>query len=330
LVRHSGSAPHERSAYAETDYPQRAYGWSPLRAWRSGKYLFVAAPRVELYDQTSDGGEGHNLAANGAIAGTLAAQLEKFHLQTRGSLAAPSSGLTAEQAAKLRALGYVAGESNKENAEAAGADPKDKIEVANLMTEANLLVEEEQYQQAIAMFQQVVAKDPSVAPAYVGLGSAWTAVGNLAQAVPALRKAVELRPESVMAHYQLGLALFQTGDLKPAAVEFEAAVAGSPASADMRYSLASVYVRLNRFADAKKELQTALRLKPGFYPANLMLGQIFVLVEKDGASALPHLQKAEKAKPDSADAHALLAQAYELLGRKSDAEREKALAGASH
>src|SRR5207247_2293262 len=105
-----------------------------------------------------------------------------------------------------------------------------------------------------------------------------------------------------------------TGDLKTAAPEFEAAVAGSPESADMRYSLASVYVRIHRFADAKKELEAALRLKPTLYPANLMLGQIFVVVEKNGAAAMPYLQKARKERPDSKEVYELLQQAHAMSG----------------
>ena len=326
------TAPAERPAYAETDYPQRAFGWSRLRALRSGKYLFIAAPRVELYDQATDPGEEHNLASStSAVAGTLASQLDTFRQQTSSKLAAPNSSLSPQQEAKLRALGYVAGggENKGGGAETAGADPKDKIEIANLMAEANFLVEEDKYQQAIPMLQKVVAKDPGVAAAYTALGSAWTALGKYAQATAALRKAVELRPESVMAHYELGMALFQTGELKAAAPEFEAAVAGSPESADMHYSLASVYVRINRLADAQKELEASLRLKPSFYQANLMLGQIFV-VEKNPTAALPYLQRAAKAQPDSGDAHGLLAQAYLLLGQQENAQRELGLAKRGH
>src|SRR6266480_3959499 len=39
-------------AYSETEYPHRAFGWSALRSLRTDKYLFVRAPRRELYDQT--------------------------------------------------------------------------------------------------------------------------------------------------------------------------------------------------------------------------------------------------------------------------------------
>jgi arylsulfatase A-like enzyme len=44
------NASPDRPAYAETDYPRNTYGWSPLRALRTGKYLYIKAPRQELYD----------------------------------------------------------------------------------------------------------------------------------------------------------------------------------------------------------------------------------------------------------------------------------------
>jgi predicted Zn-dependent protease len=121
------------------------------------------------------------------------------------------------------------------------------------------------------------------------------------------------------------MALFQTGDLKGAAPEFEAAVGRNPRSADMHFSLASVYVRIDRMADAKKELEAALRLKPALFQANMMMGQILVL-EKKGAAALPYLQKAQRAQPNLADVHSLLADAYALMGNKQRAQQEREIA----
>src|ERR1700686_2819753 len=42
----TGETP-DRSAYAETDYPHRAFGWSSLRALRTGKYIFIQSPDRE-------------------------------------------------------------------------------------------------------------------------------------------------------------------------------------------------------------------------------------------------------------------------------------------
>src|SRR6266404_3723009 len=73
----------DRPAYAETQYPHRAFGWSSLRALREGKYLYVRAPQAELYDQGTDPKAEHNLAnTSKAVSETLAAQLEDFRSKT--------------------------------------------------------------------------------------------------------------------------------------------------------------------------------------------------------------------------------------------------------
>ena len=62
----------ERPIYSETNYAHRAFGWSELRSWRTGKYLYVQAPKRELYDQSSDPDAGKNLVpAAKAVADTL-------------------------------------------------------------------------------------------------------------------------------------------------------------------------------------------------------------------------------------------------------------------
>src|SRR5258706_4401532 len=67
------SIPEDRSAYAETDYPHRAFGWSSLRAVRTGKYLYIRAPERELYNQSADPDAAHNLAPSSkAVADTVA------------------------------------------------------------------------------------------------------------------------------------------------------------------------------------------------------------------------------------------------------------------
>jgi Tfp pilus assembly protein PilF len=288
--------------------------------------LFVEAPRQELYEETSDPGADHNLAsASPAVSGTLAAQLTKFREQTRSSAPSPGSGLDPEQQAKLRALGYVGSGPSKAGPKASGADPKDKIGLANDITDANLWIEDGRYQEAISKLEDVVAKDPTIVDAFDALGAAWMHLGKFENALPALRRSVELQPDYAWAHYQLGLALVKTDDLKSAAPELETAVAGSPLSAEMRFLLASVYARTDRVEEAKKLLQKALELKPKYFDADLLLGFIFVM-QKDPASALAHLQEAIDVDPNSFKAHKYMADAYAEMGDQETANRERALA----
>ena len=52
----------DQPVYSASDFPQRAFGWSALESWRAGKYLYVRAPKPELYDLSADPGATHNLA----------------------------------------------------------------------------------------------------------------------------------------------------------------------------------------------------------------------------------------------------------------------------
>ena len=56
-------------AYSEAMYPLHHYGWSDLRALRSGRYKVIDAPRPELYDVERDPRETTNLFARPAAPG---------------------------------------------------------------------------------------------------------------------------------------------------------------------------------------------------------------------------------------------------------------------
>jgi tetratricopeptide (TPR) repeat protein len=319
-----GGTPPDRAAYSETDYPHRAFGWSSLRALRSGKYLYIRAPQPELYNQDTDPGAQKNLAgASSAVASTIASQLDQFRAKTGQSiidLAKPS----ADEVAKLQALGYVASSSSDEPGKTkdAGIDPKSRIEVSNFLHDAMLDVEDGRYQQAVPLLQRVLKDQPEMPIAEMQLGIAQSRLNNFHEALEPLQKAVKLVPDSGMGHYELGLALFETGDWNAAAPQFEAAVARAPRWTDAHFSLAAVYARIDRVPDAMKELDIALELNPDHYRANLLRGRILSL-QQNPMEALPNLEKAVQVQPKSVEAHAFLAQAYEQLGRQRDATREQ-------
>jgi len=90
----------DRPAYAEADYPHTAFGWSALQSLRTGKYLYIQAPRRELYDQTVDPEAEHNLAATAAaVADTLGGQVRAIREKTTSKRAAPK--LSDEKVAAL-------------------------------------------------------------------------------------------------------------------------------------------------------------------------------------------------------------------------------------
>jgi arylsulfatase A-like enzyme/Flp pilus assembly protein TadD len=317
----------DRPAYAETDYPHRGFGWSSLRALRSGKYLYIRAPERELYNQTTDPEAAHNLASGAkAVADTIASQLDEFRShtsQTLVELAKPDP----DQIQKLQALGYVASDAGtaRDDEKLKGVDPKTKIEVSNLLHDAMFDVEDARYEEAVPLLKRVLAEEPNMPVANMQYGMAQARLKNYSEALPPLQKAAQLLPDNSMGRYELGLALFETGSWKEAAPQFEAAVAKAPKWADAQFSLAAVYARIDRVPDAMDHLSTCLELSPNHYRANLLRGRLLSLLGKSG-EALPNLQKAAAVEPDSREAHLFLADAYAQLGRPADEKMERARA----
>jgi choline-sulfatase len=315
-------------AYSETDYPHRAFGWSALRAMRSGKYLFVRAPKRELYDAPQDKGAEHNLAASSpAVTDTLQSQLDEFHSQTSSfPEKSEQKTLSSEQSENLAALGYVGSNSAAQSADPLqGADPKDKIEIANILQDGIIAVEDGRYGQAIPLLQHVLSDSPLISAAQVQLGIALRKVGRSSEAIAALRQAVKLLPDSTEAQYELGLALYETGAWQESTPFFEFVARRRKNFPDAQYSLASVYARVQRVPEAVELLQAVLKISPEHFRANLLLGRILSL-QHQPEEALPYLKQAAVSEPTNFEPHAFLADAYDQLGNSqaADIERDRA------
>ena len=318
----------ERPAYSETDYPNRAFGWSSMGAWRSGNYLYIRAPKPELYDVAADPQIKKNLAsANRSLLERVAAQADDF--RKRSSSTGPDAKeepLDPKLAQQLSALGYASsGGRGRSGTKESGLDPKDKIQVANMLHDAQLAVEDGKIATIVPLLEKVVATDPQIFIAQLQLGLAYAKQRNNAKAIPALRAATEIQPDTAMAHYELGLVLYRSGDLKTSAAHFEIAANLMPKWADAHFSLASVWARSQRVPDAIEKLKLALDLDEEHYQANLLLGRIHHLQGRS-TEGLPLLERAARSPEASAEAHTFLAEAYERLGRNEDAMRARARA----
>ncbi len=329
LASGSGSAAGvnaDRPAYAESDYAHRAFGWSALRSWRKGKYLYVDAPERELYDQTTDPGTIHNLAPNAqAVADTMQSQADDFHLKTARAESA-SSGLTPEQSESLRALGYVGTDTSAAAAGAdRGADPKEKTVIADLFDEAMISIQEEEFEAAVPKLEEVLKAEPNAPLGYLELGRAYFHLKEPEKALPFLRTAVEKLPQDGMAHFTLGRALVETGNWEEAAPEFEAVLGSAPRFANVHFYLAVVYERTKRIPEAMKQFRETIALEPAHFRSNLLLGRLLAM-QGNSAEALPYLREAAEIDPKSVEAHIFLANVYTALGQRENAEREHATA----
>jgi tetratricopeptide (TPR) repeat protein len=315
----------DRPAYAETEYGHRAYGWSSLRALRTGKYLYVDAPRRELYDQTTDPKAEHDLSStSAAVTAAMAGQLDSFLEKTASNRQLPNLIVDPEREQKLASLGYAGSDPNasKPGAKDLGADPKDKIEIGNLLHRVNLLQEDGHCAEAVPVLRQLIVKEPGMVPVYLKLCQCLISMKDYPQAVPVVRRLVELNPESADAHFQLGGALIAVQDFTAAVPELEYAIRKVPRWEQARVMLANAYTRTNRIPEAIAECNQVLETFPDNYQANLLLGRVLVL-SGDFASAVPKLKKAVVLEPNAREPHQALSTAYLKLGRFTDAVQEQ-------
>jgi choline-sulfatase len=252
------------TAYARTDFPQQAFGWSPLESWRSGKYLYIRAPHPELYNLAADPDAAHNLALTAkATLSILSAQLDSFdrHLEAGGGKS-QESRLTTTDMQKLASLGYVGLESAPSSARAllTGTEPNDHIDTANKIIEAWTMLQHGE-STSPSCFLAAASTEPKSFLAQWGLGEALARKGRYADAVEHLRAAIALQPNVAWLHAAMGLSLLQEKNLRAAAIHFQVASHLMPSSVALQMKLADVYKKLGKPDLASHERVQASRQK---------------------------------------------------------------------
>jgi arylsulfatase A-like enzyme/Tfp pilus assembly protein PilF len=316
----------ERGAYSQADYGHLSFGWSALQSLRTGKYVFIQAPRRELYQDGTDPLEQHNLApSSAAITDTLSAKVKDFIEVTTNKEETPKARMDEAKMQKLAILGYMAARPDSPLATPGqeGADPKDKIDIANVVLRINDSLQMQHCGPTMPMIQKGLKKYPDIALLHFFLGGCYLDKQDYDSAIRELRKTVQLDPVFSQGEFTLGRTLFQTGDYDGAMTAFQHVVLGAPGHMAAHIFLIVLYSKANRPDDVIKEANTVLKVMPENFAANAALGRALV---KTGhpQEALAPLQKAIAGEPEWPEPHKNLADAYDSVGRPDDAKKERA------
>lgn len=291
----------ERELFGETDYPLR-WGWAPLRALRTENAKLIEAPRPELYDLQADPKETKNLyAADGAKLQSLQAEMAKWEAK----LPTPNNFAKSE---KL-------------------PDPKDKIEVQNLLHNAMLASDDNRSTDARQFLEKAVELDPSSPNAFLQLGEIELAAGDYAKAATHLKQASQLRSDDPNAAYEEGEAMEKSGNFGAARDALEASLKLAPGQMPARLLLGHVYLQLKDAKNAADQFEAALLVDSENRDGRLGLAEAQIQ-QSDFAGALADLEALTKSDPRNATALRLLARAYRGLDREPDAKRVEAQAAA--
>ena len=127
-------------------------------------------------------------------------------------------------------------------------------------------------QQAEGLLRSIT-EHPTV-PAYDALGSLYANAQQFACAIAAFQSALRLDPGSTEAKYDLALALRLEGNLGQAQAELQDLIRAHPGFAMAYEASAEILTQEKRFAEAREEFETALRLDNRLSAASVGLVQL--------------------------------------------------------
>ena len=314
-----------RDLYAETYLPLLHFRWSNLRAIQEEGLAYIDAPRPELYDLRTDPGEIRNLAAQRpAVAHELRAKL--LSLVAKDT---PGGGPGTQQVLtdpilldRLRSLGYVAiGGSYVDPLGKALPDPKDRIQVYELFSEAMSDGQHGRYEESLQKLEDAERTDPRSLPIHYLMALDYYRLKDFPKAAARFKSAIELDPKFALATYYLGLSQAQTGESDAAAASLRHALELDASNFAAAFDLGALLLKMKRVDDAVSAFQKAIEINPDFANAYEALGEIYLYQERpeDAAHAL---ERAVQLQPGFAKAHYSLGRAYQALGKNDDAARE--------
>ena len=306
------------AAYSEAIYPRFHFGWSDLRALTSGRYKFVAAPRPELYDLQQDPAESHNIyPERQALGDRMNQELIALEQRMSATASAPKAAVEVDPDARARlaALGYVGTFVTALAPDRAGlADPKDKIQLFNLMTQARETARhDKESDEGLHALERVIAQDPKVIDAWFMLGNEYYRRRQFARAIEQFKHALELKPDYDLVVINMANAYRALGRDQEAMVGYRRFMELDPKNAQIRYEAAQILIDGGKLEEAQQELTRALALEPKLAAARNALG-VLALRRGDLAGAEREIRAAIDEKADVRLAHYNLALLAEQQG----------------
>jgi Flp pilus assembly protein TadD len=232
-------------------------GWAPLRGVLREHRKMIDLPLPELYDLVKDPREERNLFGEERRA---AADLRRA--LPAESVWPPAQGtVSAEEEARLRSLGYSAGQAPAKSRYTAEDDPKNLVAVDEKVHQVIDAYSRRQYEKAVALAQEVVRERPTMADGYEHLALSLRQLERHDEAVAVLREGLRRAGDRESLRRQLGLSLSEAGRGREA-VEVLSPLAGGTDAATLN-ALGIALSDAGRLEEAQATLARVVSLYPG-------------------------------------------------------------------
>lgn len=263
-------------------------GWAPLRGLMAGGSKYIDLPLAELYDLPSDPGESSNLVPRR----TDSLRRLRKRLTEIPTGPVDRAEIGAEEAAKLRSLGYLAGSNEGKKTYGPEDDPKNLIDVDHKLHKVVELFQQERGAEAIPIARSLVTERPNMKQGYLQLAFLLHHLGDFGAALSVYEKAdanglsgesldrkkalllSEMgRPRQAVAALEpyresqdletlnaLGIALTDAGRPAEGLVVFSRALLLQPRNSQAFQNSGLALLKLDRLQEARQSLETALSI----------------------------------------------------------------------
>jgi tetratricopeptide (TPR) repeat protein len=181
---------------------------------------------------------------------------------------------------------------------------KTKISKPDILEQAKTALHKENFNQAIELFEQVIARNPTNATAikwYYSKALQGQAKSELIKnpdaAEALLSTAIEVDPGNAEAHFDLGRLYTKSKNYPKAIIAYQKATNLNHRSPDAFYNLGFVYASIKDFENAEKMFFHVVDLKPPYL--DKVLFNLAVVQQKQGKNqqCIENLEKAIKNNP---------------------------------
>ena len=179
---------------------------------------------------------------------------------------------------------------------------------------------------SVALFTDVISKDPNTAIAYGNRANARISKGDYAGAIDDCATMLLLYPGEPKAYYNRGNAYSELKKPKEALADYSKAIVLGFQSPNVFYNRGNQYMAVKAYDSAAADYKTVLRLSPAYLAALVMLDSISTSVKNDVRSSLYYLTQYIAFYPDDAAVYYKRARSNAELGFIGAAMNDAAVA----
>ncbi len=275
----------------ELEYWRHAKALGSLAAYRTylaefpkGRFASLARLEIERLEreaaasvQSASSGDGAG-TAQGSAAGEQSASIES----SESTQAPPATALEPSDAypeacrrgrdALDRLANLVAEEWLSICLQSGALNERDRL--VALFDRGKARLEADEYDQALADFDEVVRALPDSAEAYRHCGLVYREKGLFDRAIAEYDRAIDLDPINARAYYNRGFALDDKGEFDSAIADYDKAIALDPTFAPAFNARGAAYQKIKELSRAFDDYDRAVSLDPGMVKAYYNRGRI--------------------------------------------------------